>query len=63
MKQCNHPKLVKLYAVCTENDPYYIITEYMKNGSLLHYLRSDDNPLSLQALVDMCSQVCLLPDL
>lgn len=26
MKQCNHPKLVKLYAVCTDREPYYIIT-------------------------------------
>ncbi|CAD5209221.1 unnamed protein product [Bursaphelenchus xylophilus] len=58
MKQCNHPKLVKLYAVCTEKDPYYIITEYMVNGSLLSYLRSPNNTsLSIQALVDMCSQI------
>lgn len=57
MKQCSHPKLVKLYAVCTENDPYYIITEYMKNGSLLSYLRSPNTQLLLHALVDMCAQI------
>uniref|UniRef100_A0A915EB30 Tyrosine-protein kinase n=1 Tax=Ditylenchus dipsaci TaxID=166011 RepID=A0A915EB30_9BILA len=57
MKQCNHPKLVRLYAVCTIGDPYYIITEFMINGSLLHYLRKDDHSLSAQALVDMCAQI------
>lgn len=56
MKHCNHPKLVRLYAVCTTKDPYYIITEYMINGSLLHFLRKDQN-LPIQALVDMSAQV------
>ena len=60
MKQCNHPKLVKLFAVCTMVEPYYIVTEYMINGSLLNYLRSDDNGLFHHALVDMCSQVSII---
>lgn len=57
MKHCNHPKLVRLYAVCTVGEPYYIVTEYMRNGSLLHYLRNDNNRLSIHALVDMCAQI------
>uniref|UniRef100_A0A914WAJ5 Tyrosine-protein kinase n=1 Tax=Plectus sambesii TaxID=2011161 RepID=A0A914WAJ5_9BILA len=57
MKHCDHPNLVKLYAVCTKEEPFYIITEFMQNGSLLHYLRSDGQSLSLQALVDMCAQI------
>uniref|UniRef100_A0A915N5C3 Tyrosine-protein kinase n=1 Tax=Meloidogyne javanica TaxID=6303 RepID=A0A915N5C3_MELJA len=57
MKQCNHPKLVRLYAVCTVGEPYYIITEFMRNGSLLHYLRNLNNRLSIHALVDTCAQV------
>uniref|UniRef100_A0A914E150 Tyrosine-protein kinase n=1 Tax=Acrobeloides nanus TaxID=290746 RepID=A0A914E150_9BILA len=57
MKQCSHPKLVKLYAVCTKEEPFYIITEYMPNGSLLTYLRKEDNLLSLQALIDMSAQI------
>ncbi|KAI1702858.1 protein tyrosine kinase domain-containing protein [Ditylenchus destructor] len=57
MKQCNHPKLVRLYAVCTLGDPFYIVTEYMKNGSLQQFLRNDDHTLGTQALVDMCAQV------
>jgi serine/threonine protein kinase len=58
MKHCDHPNLVKLYAVCTTEEPFYIITEYMVNGALLHYLRAQENQqLSMQAMVDMCAQV------
>ena len=58
MKQCDHANLVKLYAVCTTEEPFYIITEYMPNGALLGYLRNERNQLSIQAMVDMCAQVC-----
>ena len=57
MKQTCHPKLVKLYAVCTTMEPFYIITEFMVNGSLLHYLRSENHSLGVHALVDMCAQI------
>lgn len=40
MKRLRHVKLIQLYAVCTLEDPIYIITELMKNGSLLDYLQS-----------------------
>ena len=40
MKKLRHPKLIQLYAVCTVEEPIYIITELMKNGSLLDYLQS-----------------------
>ena len=33
------PRLIQLYAVCTQEEPIYIITELMKNGSLLEYLQ------------------------
>lgn len=57
MRAARHPKLVRLYAVCTE-DPIYIVTELMSNGSLLQYLR--DGPgknLELTSLVDMMAQI------
>ncbi|KAG7264894.1 hypothetical protein CRUP_032585 [Coryphaenoides rupestris] len=38
MKKLRHPKLIQLYAVCTAEEPIYIITELMSNGSLLEYL-------------------------
>lgn len=41
MKKLRHPKLVQLYAVCTLAEPIYIITELMKNGSLLEYLQGN----------------------
>jgi serine/threonine protein kinase len=60
MKKLRHDKLVQLYAVCTEpeDQPIYIVTELMSNGSLLDYLR--DGPgreLKLPALVDIAAQV------
>uniref|UniRef100_A0A914WER3 Tyrosine-protein kinase n=1 Tax=Plectus sambesii TaxID=2011161 RepID=A0A914WER3_9BILA len=58
MKKCYHPNLVKLYAVCTKDEPLYIITEYMQNGSLLHYMREGQGKfLELKALVDISAQV------
>lgn len=39
MKKLRHQKLVQLYAVCTLEEPIYIITELMKHGSLLDYLQ------------------------
>lgn len=40
MKKLRHPKLIQLYAVCTLEEPIYIITELMNNGSLLDHLQS-----------------------
>ncbi|KHN71163.1 Tyrosine-protein kinase isoform SRK4, partial [Toxocara canis] len=57
MKKFDHPNLVKLYAVCTKEEPFYIITEYMVNGCLLHYLQNDGKDLPQKALLDMCAQV------
>lgn len=63
MKKLRHDKLVQLYAVCTEppDQPIYIVTELMCNGSLLDYLR--DGPgreAKLPVLVDMAAQVSQL---
>ena len=40
MKKLRHLKLIQLYAVCTQDEPIYIVTELMRNGSLLEYLQS-----------------------
>ena len=59
MKQCKHDKLVRLYAVCTDMEPIYIVTELMSKGSLLDFLRDDDGQmLKFQQLVDVAAQVC-----
>ena len=39
MKRLRNPKLIQLYAVCTQDEPIFIVTELMRNGSLLEYLQ------------------------
>ena len=39
MKTLRHKNIIELYAVCTSEEPIYIITELMKKGSLLQYFR------------------------
>ncbi|KAK4324510.1 hypothetical protein Pmani_004856 [Petrolisthes manimaculis] len=60
MTQLRHPNLVQLYGVCSRHRPIYIVTEYLLNGSLLHYLRANDKSLlnNTDILIDMCVQVC-----
>ncbi|XP_051952245.1 tyrosine-protein kinase SRK2 [Xyrauchen texanus] len=58
MKRLRHPKLIQLYAVCTMEEPIYIITELMSNGSLLEYLKKDRGAcLRLPTQVELGSQV------
>ncbi|XP_035938124.1 tyrosine-protein kinase FRK [Halichoerus grypus] len=58
MKNLRHPKLIQLYAVCTLEDPIYIITELMRHGSLQEYLQNDaGTKIHLTQQVDMAAQV------
>ncbi|KYO18877.1 tyrosine-protein kinase FRK [Alligator mississippiensis] len=58
MKNLRHPKLIQLYAVCTLEDPIYIITELMRHGSLLEYLQKDaGSQIHLPQQTDMAAQV------
>ncbi|KAG8510952.1 Tyrosine-protein kinase FRK, partial [Galemys pyrenaicus] len=58
MKSLRHPKLIQLYAVCTLEDPIYIITELMRHGSLLEYLQNDaGSKIHMPQQVDMAAQV------
>ncbi|XP_033931585.1 tyrosine-protein kinase fynb isoform X2 [Pseudochaenichthys georgianus] len=57
MKKLRHDKLVQLYAVVSE-EPIYIVTEYMGQGSLLEFLKDGEGRgLKLPNLVDMAAQV------
>ena len=38
-RQLDHPNIVKLYGVCTDGLPYYLVFEYMDLGDLSKYLR------------------------
>ncbi|XP_070700574.1 tyrosine-protein kinase Lyn isoform X2 [Pempheris klunzingeri] len=58
MKTLQHDRLVRLYAVVTKTDPIYIITEFMANGSLLDFLKSDEGcRLQLPKLIDFSAQI------
>lgn len=54
-----HKRLMTLYAVVRQPPDFWIVTELMCNGSLLHYLK--DNPLSrhitLEVLIDIAGQI------
>ena len=58
MKKIHHPNLLQLYAVCTLEEPIYIVTELMKYGSLLEYLRgSEGRYMQLPQMIDMIVQI------
>ncbi|KAB0379295.1 hypothetical protein FD755_007079 [Muntiacus reevesi] len=57
MKQLQHQRLVRLYAVVTQ-EPIYIITEYMENGSLVDFLKTSEGiKLTINKLLDMAAQI------
>ncbi|XP_015207772.1 tyrosine-protein kinase Blk [Lepisosteus oculatus] len=57
MKELQHDKLVRLYAVVTK-EPILIVTEYMVNGSLLDFLKTEEgNRVQLPKLIDMSAQI------
>lgn len=60
MVKLKHNHLVTLHGVCTKKRPIMIITEYMKNGALLHFLKRHKHLLidKTSQLLDMCMQVC-----
>ena len=62
MKKLIHPKLVQLFAVCSREEPIYIVTELMENGSLLEFLRSPKGKqMKMPKLIDIATQVGLNP--
>lgn len=57
MKNLKHNKLVQLHAVCTKEEPIFIVTELMKNGCLLDYLQKNSRLLDLEKLIYMSAQI------
>ncbi|CAH1959824.1 unnamed protein product [Acanthoscelides obtectus] len=58
MKKFRHKRLVALYGVCSEQEPIYIVQEYMTKGSLLDFLRQDEGQgLEFEELVYIAFQV------
>ena len=52
----SHGNIIQLLGVCTKETPIYIITEFMKHGSLLEYLRGERS-LKLSQLINMAAQM------
>ena len=57
LKKIHHQNIVQLYALCSMEEPVYVITELMKHGSLLEYLRGEGRSTKLPQLMNMASQV------
>ena len=58
MKKLCHPKLLQLYAVCSHEEPIYIVTELTKHGRLLEYLQHEDGRhTTLHQSIDMMTQI------
>ncbi|NWZ51541.1 ITK kinase, partial [Spizaetus tyrannus] len=58
LMKLSHPKLVQLYGVCFENAPISLVFEFMENGCLSDYLRSQRGSFSKETLLGMCQDVC-----
>ncbi|XP_041421095.1 tyrosine-protein kinase SRK2-like [Xenopus laevis] len=60
MWKLSHERLLKLYAVCLQTNPVFIVTEYMEKGTLKRYLRAhqQNRDLELQQLMDFSVQIC-----
>lgn len=57
MKRLRHNKLLQLFAVCTREEPFLIVTELMQEN-LLHFLQSHHGlAASVGQLVDIASQI------
>jgi serine/threonine protein kinase len=59
MHKLRHKKLVSLLAVCSRDEPIWIITELMSNGSLLDFIRKDKarSIVKFPTMVKMAAQV------
>lgn len=58
MKKFRHNRLVALYAVCSHEEPIYIVQEYMSKGSLLDFLREGAGKyLQFEDLIYIAAQI------
>ena len=58
LKKVQHKKLVQLYAICSLEDPIFIIMELMEKGALRSFLLTEEGKaLKIFDLVDMAHQI------
>ncbi|KAG7254559.1 hypothetical protein CRUP_025017, partial [Coryphaenoides rupestris] len=58
MMRMTHPQLVQLYGVCLRQRPLLLITEFLDNGCLLHFLRQRGGALREEWLLSTCQDIC-----
>ena len=57
MKRLKHDKIVKLFCISSKEEPMYMALEYMSNGSLKSYLKTNKSSLKFKNLIDMIIQI------
>jgi hypothetical protein len=58
MKDLLHKNIVRLYGVCTQEEPNFIVTEFMAGGCLLNYLRDGlGKNIKFKTILDFAAQV------
>ncbi|MBN3309157.1 tyrosine-protein kinase Src42A [Amia ocellicauda] len=59
MKNLKHDRLLKLYAICTKDEPFCIVTELMRNGSLSKFLKShrEQRDIEFSLMLDFAIQI------
>ncbi|CAD5111924.1 DgyrCDS1185 [Dimorphilus gyrociliatus] len=58
MKNLKHPNIVSLFAVCSREEPIYILTEFMDHGSLLSFLKCNrGKKLKVLERIEMGAQI------
>ena len=54
----NHPNIVKVYAVCQDEDIFYLVMELIEGRDLKQVLQSREAPYSPRELYHIASQIC-----
>lgn len=62
MQLMEHPNLVKLYGVCSNEAPCFIVSEYMSKGNLTDYLKQEKPalPILIQMILQVSSAMAYL---
>ena len=59
MRDLEHENILTLLGVCTKKEPILIITEYMSNDNLSHFLKYQVKTITLSQQVSIIQQVAL----
>lgn len=46
LRECNHPRCMRVYELLEDDKNYYVITEYIRGGSVMNRLKQNGKPYS-----------------